>query len=31
MWLFVKSTHLHPFAVLFEQILSDENKEFLIK
>lgn len=27
MWLFVKSTHLHPFAVLFEQILSDENKE----
>lgn len=31
MWLCVKSTHLHPFAVLFEQILSDENKEFLIK
>ena len=27
MWLFVKSTHLHPLAVLFEQILSDENKE----
>lgn len=27
MWLFVKSTHLYPFAVLFEQILSDENKE----
>ena len=27
MWLFVKSTHLHPFAVLFEQMLSDENKE----
>lgn len=26
MWLCVKSTHLHPFAV-FEQILSDENKE----
>lgn len=31
MWLFVKSTHLHPFTVLFGQILSDENKEFLIK
>lgn len=27
MWLFVKSTHLHPFAVWFEQILFDENKE----